>query len=169
MKIQRRVWNVDRHSAVMPQRNNILYIFRRAFEILIRYHLLLCSWHVRCITTRDAWYTGQWYSLKITILSFISHLHVVPNPWDLCSSSEYKLRYFLWNPRAFWPCIDSNGSTTFKAQEHSRDIVKTVIDIYIYIYIYSYFLTGLYFKCVCNKRQTLAALIHLWGKMIYKL
>ncbi len=28
--------------------------------------------------------------------------------------------------RAFWPCIDSNATTTFKAQEGSEDIVKIV-------------------------------------------
>ncbi len=51
---------------------------------------------------------------------------VVPNPWDLRSSSEHKLRYFWWNPRAFWPCIDSKGTTTFKAKKRSKDIVKIV-------------------------------------------
>ncbi len=28
--------------------------------------------------------------------------------------------------RAFWPCIDSKGTTTFKAQRGSKDIVKIV-------------------------------------------
>ncbi len=34
------------------------------------------------------------------ILSLITPPHVVPNPWDLCSSSEQKLRYFWWSLRA---------------------------------------------------------------------
>ncbi len=36
------------------------------------------------------------------------------------------LRYFWLNPRAFCPCIDSNTTTTFKAQEGSKDIIKIV-------------------------------------------
>ncbi len=32
---------------------------------------------------------------------------------------------FWLNPGAFWPCIDSNATTTFKAQKGSKDIVKT--------------------------------------------
>jgi len=36
------------------------------------------------------------------------------------------LRYFLLNPRDFWPCIDSNAITTFKAQKGSKHIVKIV-------------------------------------------
>ncbi len=35
------------------------------------------------------------------------------------SSSEHKLRYVWWNPRAFWTCIDSSATTTFKAQKGS--------------------------------------------------
>ncbi len=42
------------------------------------------------------------------------------------SSLEHKLRYFWWNPRAFWPCIDSNATKTFKVQRGSKDIVKIV-------------------------------------------
>ncbi len=44
----------------------------------------------------------------------------------LSLSSEKKLRYFWWNPRAFWPCIDSNATTMFKAQKVIEDIIKTV-------------------------------------------
>ncbi len=40
-------------------------------------------------------------------------------------SSEHKLRYFWWNLRAFWPCIDSNATDMFKAQK-GKDIVKIV-------------------------------------------
>ncbi len=60
------------------------------------------------------------------ILSLITHPHVIPNPQDLRSSSEHKLRYFWWNPRAFWPSIDSNATDTFKAQKGSKDIGKIV-------------------------------------------
>ncbi len=63
---------------------------------------------------------------KMKILSLITHPHVVPNPLDFHSSSKHKLRYFLWNPRAFWPCIDSNATEMFKAQKGSKDIVKIV-------------------------------------------
>ncbi len=63
---------------------------------------------------------------KILILSLITHRHVVPNQLDLRSFSKHKLRYFWWNPRAFWPCIDSNATTMFKAQKRSKDIVKIV-------------------------------------------
>ncbi len=40
------------------------------------------------------------------------------------SKPENKLRYFWWNPRTFWSSIDSNATTTFKAQKGSKDIVK---------------------------------------------
>ncbi len=56
----------------------------------------------------------------------MSHPHVVWNLQDLSSSSEHKLRYFLLNQRFFWPCIDSNVTTTFKTQKGSKDIVKIV-------------------------------------------
>ncbi len=58
------------------------------------------------------------------MLSLITHPHVVPNPPDLYSSPEHKLRYFCWNLRDFWPCIDSNVST--KAQKGRKDIIKIV-------------------------------------------
>ncbi len=35
-------------------------------------------------------------------------------------NNKHKLRYFWWNPRAFWPCIDSNVTTTFNAQKGSK-------------------------------------------------
>ncbi len=65
-------------------------------------------------------------NLKIKILSLITHPHVVPNPEELRSSSDKKLRYFWWNPKAFWACIDSNGTTMFKVQKGSKDIFKIV-------------------------------------------
>ncbi len=36
-----------------------------------------------------------------------------------------QIKIFL-NPRAFWPCIDSNATTVFKAHKGSNDIVKIV-------------------------------------------
>ncbi len=33
---------------------------------------------------------------------------------------------FWWNPRDFWPSIDSNTTDTFKAQKCSKDIIKIV-------------------------------------------
>ncbi len=42
------------------------------------------------------------------------------------SSSEHKLRYFWWNPRALRHCTDRNATDTFKAQKGSKDFVKTV-------------------------------------------
>ncbi len=63
---------------------------------------------------------------KMKMLSLITHHLVVSNQYDLRSSSEHKLRYFWWNPRAFWPCIDSNATETFKAQKGSKDIIKIV-------------------------------------------
>ncbi len=39
-------------------------------------------------------------------------------------------QYFLWNTSAFWPCIDSNATATFKAQ---KDIVIIVCDINVAI------------------------------------
>ncbi len=47
-------------------------------------------------------------------------------PVTRLSSSEHKLRYFGWNPRAFWPCIDSKATKRFTVQKGSKDIVKIV-------------------------------------------
>ncbi len=63
---------------------------------------------------------------KMQILQLITHPHVVLDTQDLHSYSEHKLRYFWWNPRAFWPCIVSNATDTLKAQKSSKDFVKTV-------------------------------------------
>ncbi len=40
-------------------------------------------------------------------------------PWP-----EHKLRYLLWNLKAFWPSIDSKATTTFKVQKASKNINK---------------------------------------------
>ncbi len=37
---------------------------------------------------------------------------------------RHKLKYLWWNPKAFWPSIDSNITTTVKARKDSKDIVK---------------------------------------------
>ncbi len=59
---------------------------------------------------------------KMKILFLITL--VVPNPYDLRSSSEHKLRYFWWNLRALWPSIDSKDTTMIKTQKRSKDIGK---------------------------------------------
>ncbi len=43
-------------------------------------------------------------------------------------SSEHKLRYFWWNPRAFWPSIDSNVTEMFPGTETlmSTDVTWTI-------------------------------------------
>ncbi len=46
--------------------------------------------------------------------------------FQTCKFHLHILRYFWWNPRAFWPSIDSKGTTMVKAQNRSKDIVKTV-------------------------------------------
>ncbi len=47
---------------------------------------------------------------------------------DVCQIDTYQisLRYFWWNLRAFWSCIDRNRTTMFKVQKGSKDIVKIV-------------------------------------------
>ncbi len=41
-------------------------------------------------------------------------------------SSEHKLRYFWWNPRAFWPSIDNNVTETFPDSTMLTILVKIV-------------------------------------------
>ncbi len=67
------------------------------------------------------WWTikGIVHMKKMQILQLITHPHVVLDTQDLHSYSEHKLRYFSWNPRAFWSCIDSNATDTLKAQKSS--------------------------------------------------
>ncbi len=58
----------------------------------------------------------------------------VINYWPSCHSKRVKpsfifetqIKIFWWNPRAFWPCIDSNATDTFKAQKGCKDIIKIV-------------------------------------------
>ncbi len=64
----------------------------------------------------------------------ITHPHVVPN---LRSSNKHKLRFFWWNPKAFWPCIDRNVTTTFKTQKGSKDNVKIVLTVQL-LFFWSY-------------------------------
>ncbi len=70
--------------------------------------------------------TILWIAAQTNKVAPITHPHVVPNLWDIHSYSEHKLRYFWWNPRAFWPCIDRNSTEGFKAQKGSKDIIKIV-------------------------------------------
>ncbi len=55
------------------------------------------------------------------ILSLITHSDVVPNPWDLRSSSEHKLRYFWWYLRALWPSHRQQGSLHDQGPEKYQD------------------------------------------------
>ncbi len=63
---------------------------------------------------------------KMKSLSRITHHHVVLNPWDLRSSSEHKLRYFLYNLRDFRSSIDSKGPYTIKVQKLSKEVGKII-------------------------------------------
>ncbi len=63
---------------------------------------------------------------KRKILSLITHPDVVPNPWDLRSSSEHKWRYFLRIPRALRLSVDSKGPYTIKVQKCSKEIGKII-------------------------------------------
>ncbi len=67
-------------------------------------------------------------SIKILIYHG-SNIHVVSVMLQgrVRPKMKHKLRYFLWNPRAFWPSIDGNKTDThFKAQKGIKDIVKIV-------------------------------------------
>ncbi len=97
--INEKIYNYDLYSECLPIATNIvvqghIYFFQYIFNLI---------------------------HPKIKILSLITHPHVVPKPVNLRSSLDHKLRYFWWNPRAFWPCIDSNATTMFKTQKGSKD------------------------------------------------
>ncbi len=36
-------------------------------------------------------------------------------------------KYFWWNPKVFWPCIDSNTTDTFKAQDIDKKVCHIII------------------------------------------
>ncbi len=55
-------------------------------------------------------------------LSLITLPQVVPNPFFHWYTNWYKC--FWWNPRVFRPCIDSNPTTRFKAQNVVRTSLK---------------------------------------------
>ncbi len=42
------------------------------------------------------------------------------------------LRYIWWNPRAFWPSINSSATDTFKTQKASKDISGPTIMLWRY-------------------------------------
>ncbi len=86
--------------------------------------------------------------MKMKILSLITHPHFVPNPSDLCSSSEQKLRCFWWNTRSFWPGKDSSRTTTFKFKFKSSCI------------------TVWYGNCCAADRKTLQRTVNTAAKII---
>ncbi len=55
----------------------------------------------------------------------VQFLNLCAKFWK-CKQLKKKLRYFWWNPKDFWPSIDSKGTTTFKAQKGGKYIVKIV-------------------------------------------
>ncbi len=64
--------------------------------------------------------------------------------------SEHKLRYFWWNLRAFWPCIDSNAKLP---HSRHRKIVRTSIQLSMWhqwfnLIVYA---MGILFVCKENK------------------
>ncbi len=58
------------------------------------------------------------------ILSLITHPHAIPNPSDLRSSSEHKLRYFWLNQRALWPSHRQQHNCNVP---RSRNVVRTSV------------------------------------------
>ncbi len=54
---------------------------------------------------------------KILFLSFCHEILTLMLFQTSKTSSEHKLRIFWWNPRAFWPDIDSNATDNIKAQK----------------------------------------------------
>ncbi len=60
------------------------------------------------------------------MLSLNTHPDVVPNLWDLRSSSEHKIRYFWLNLRALWPSTDGKGPYMIKVQKRSKEIGKII-------------------------------------------
>ncbi len=56
------------------------------------------------------------------MLLLITHPHIV----TIVRAQNTNYDFFLWNPWALWPFIDSKGSTAFKAQKGGKDIIKIV-------------------------------------------
>ncbi len=75
----------------------------------------------------------------------------------LRSSSEHKIRYFWWNTRAFWPCIDSNTTDTFKSQKGSKGFIKT---IHVTSVVLFYEATRIIFVCKRKLKQWLYLTIY---------
>ncbi len=61
---------------------------------------------------------------KMKIMSLITHPHVVPNLWELCSSSEHNLRCFWWNRRAIRPSHRQQHNWNVL---RSRNVVNTSV------------------------------------------
>ncbi len=104
---KRKIYNYDLYSEFLPIATNIPQ--RHKTDFVVQGHIYFFQYIFNLIHP------------KIKILSLITHPHVVPKPVNLRSSLDHKLRYFWWNPRAFWPSIDSNATDTFKAQKGSKD------------------------------------------------
>ncbi len=97
-------------------------------SLLAHYHISISEFQISTGFNRLLKITHKFKGTvhpKMKILSLIAHPHVVPNPRKTFIHL-HKLRYFWWNPRAFWPSIDSKGTTMVKAQNRSKNIVKTV-------------------------------------------
>ncbi len=60
------------------------------------------------------------------MMSLITHPDVVPNLYDLRSSSEHKLRYFVWIWELSNPPIDSKGPYMINVQKSTKMIDKVV-------------------------------------------
>ncbi len=62
-----------------------------------------------------------------------------------------QIRYFRWNLRAFWPCIDSNATDTFKAQKGSKDVIKIVSGSTLMLWSYK---NKLWYSHECTSKLT---------------
>ncbi len=126
----RRILGVSYHNHITDK--EILQRYNSSLRMQIFGHVLRMSDHHYPKNT-FWWYTSQrekeaktWRQTLKGIVHPKINPCVVPNPQDLCSSSEHKLRYFWWNLRALWPSIDSKDIFTINAQKRSKDISKIV-------------------------------------------
>ncbi len=112
--------NSNGHKIVVYIHNSLLFLCSRVSTSLYKWHPKKwqdgsLSLHC-CVTTYKE--RTKWLALnaafkelvhpQIKILSLTTHPHVAPNPQDLLSSSEHKLRCFSWNRRAVCHSIGWN-------------------------------------------------------------
>ncbi len=76
----------------------------------------------------NRWVMGGRYNIQLKTISlfwllFLSQLFQMQPDYR---KQTLKSLSFWWNPRAFWPSIDNNATTTFKVQKGSKDIVKII-------------------------------------------